>query len=430
MHTYVHIPEVFFHYIWKHKLLINEIFTRDGERITILYNGIYNTDSGPDFLCARIKIGSTVWAGNVEIHVRASDWYRHNHHKDAAYNNVILHVVAEDDMPVRDQSGRKLPTLCIADAYDRNLLERYRSISQNMLWIPCQELINSINKIHVTGRLQAEAIQRLYNKSAAIRQELVLLKNDWEECCYRVISRQFGAKVNVPAFEMLTKTLPVKILMKEQGELERTEALLFGQSGLLNMRIRGKYPHMLKKEHAFLAGKYRLSPMPGYLWKFMRMRPAAFPTIRIAYLAALYSQHQSIFQEVIERDSIKEITSLFKVKASPYWDNHFIFDRISSKKTKTFGTQSIHLLLINAIIPLIHLYGQEMNKPELCDRAVAFLEALPPENNAIIRRWSTLGIEAANSLESQGLIQLKRARCDHKKCLECSIGHKILQMHS
>jgi len=430
MHTYVNIPEVFFHYIWKHKLLINRICTRGGEKISILYNGIHNTDSGPDFLCARIKIGSTVWAGNVEIHVRASDWYRHKHHKDAAYNNVILHVVAEDDMPVRDKSGRKLPTLCIADAYDKDLLERYRSISRNMLWVPCQEMINSIDKIHVTGRLNAEAIQRLYNKAAAIKEELNLLKNDWEECCYRVISRQFGAKVNVSAFEMLTRTLPAKVLIKEHGELLHTEALLFGQSGLLNMRIRGRYPHALKKEHAFLAAKYRLSPMPGYLWKFMRIRPAAFPTIRIAHLAALYSRHQSIFQEVIERDSIARISRLFKVSASSYWDKHFIFDRISRKKVKTLGTQSIRLLLINAIIPLIHLYGQEMNKSELCDRAISFLEALPPENNAIIRKWSSLGIEASNSLESQGLLQLKHERCDHKKCLECSIGHKILQRHN
>jgi hypothetical protein len=430
MHTYVNIPEVFFHYIWRHKLLKNELRTGEGEKIEILYNGIHNNDSGPDFLCARIRIGKTVWAGNVEIHVRASDWYRHKHHKDAAYNSVILHVVGEDDMPVRDSSGRKLPSLCLSDAYDKNLLHRYRDISQNMLWVPCQELIKGVDKIHITGRINAEAIQRLYNKSDAIRQELALLQNDWEECCYRFISRQFGAKVNVPAFEMLSKTLTVRILMKERGELVRTEALLFGQSGLLKMRIRGRYPHELKKEHAFLAAKHNLSPMPGYLWKFMRMRPAAFPTIRIAYLAALYSQHQSLFQEIIERDSLERISSLFKVCASTYWDDHFVFDRRSRKQTKTLGIHSIRILLINAIIPLIHLYGQEMNKPGLCDRAVAFLEGLPPENNAIVRRWSTLGIKPLNSLESQGLIQLKHQMCDRRMCLECSIGHKILQISS
>ena len=401
--------------------------TNEGEDVSILHCGIYNTDAGPDFLCARVKIGSTVWAGNVEIHVRSSDWYKHNHHKDEAYNNLILHVVAEDDRPVRDQSGRMLQTLCISDSFDPTLLERYREISQNLLWIPCQNLIKKVDRIHVTGRINAEAVQRLFQKASAIKHELELLKNDWEECCYRIISRQFGARANTAAFEMLSKSLSVKTLMKHHQDLHATESLLFGQSGLLNMRIRGRYPHTLKKEHAYLTGKYGLSPMPGYLWKFMRMRPAAFPTLRIAQLAALYSRHQSILQEIIERDNIGAIIDLFNLTASSYWDRHFIFDRISKKTRKRFGKQSIRLMLINAIIPLIHLYGQELNKTVLCDRAISFLESLPPEDNAIIRRWSAIGIKPENSLESQGLIQLKQALCGNRKCLECSIGHKVLQ---
>lgn len=427
MLTYVNIPEAFFHHIWRHKLLKNGLKTIHGEPISILHTGNYNTDSGPDFLCAKIRIGNTLWVGNVEIHVNASDWYKHSHHKDGAYGNVILHVVARHDKPVKDLSGRELQTLCVSDKYDQRLLLRYKEISQNLLWVPCQKMIHDVALIHITSMINAEAVRRLHDKSELIKEELILLKMDWEECCYRIISRQFGAKVNTSSFEMLTRTLPVKVLMKHQGDLFRIEALLFGQSGLLNMRVRGRYPQSLKKEHAFLAGKYGLKPMPGYLWKFMRIRPAAFPGLRIAQLAALYSKHQSIFQQIIERKEIISLSELFSLSSSEYWDTHFIFDRISKKSKKKFGKQSMHLLLINAIIPMIHLYGQEMNKPELCVRALSFMESLPAENNALIRRWDSMGIKAANSLESQGLLQLKKNLCDLKRCLDCSIGHQILK---
>ena len=226
---------------------------------------------------------------------------------------------------------------------------------------------------------------------------------------------------------MLSKTLPVKVLMKYHGDLFRLESLLWGQSGLLNNRRNGKYPHSLKMEHSFLAGKHGLAPMPGYLWKFMRMRPAAFPSLRIAQLAALYHKKQSIFQEIIERESIHSLFELFDLKASAYWDSHYIINKKSKVSAKKFGRQSIQLLLINAVIPLIHLYGQEMNKPVLCKRALSFLEMLPPEKNAIIKKWSSIGVQATNSLETQGLLQLKKQACDNKLCLECSIGHQLLK---
>ncbi len=427
MDTYVHIPEAFFHHIWRHKLLKNEIKSIHGDTISVIRPGNYNTDSGPDFLCAKIRIDDTLWVGNVEIHVRASDWYKHRHHKDDAYNSVILHVVAEYDMPVVNRLGREIKTLCLSKAYDRNLLIRYKEITQNLLWVPCEKLIHGVPSIHATSMINASAVQRIHQRAEKIKEELSQLKMDWELCCYRIISRQFGARVNTASFEMLTRSLPVKVLMKHQGDLFRIESLLFGQSGLLNMGVRGRYPRSLKKEHAYLAGKYGLKAMPGYLWKFMRMRPAAFPSLRIAQLAALYTRHQSIFQQILERKDIESMSLMFSLTASEYWDTHFIFDRISKKSKKRFGKQSIQLILLNAIIPLIHLYGQEMNKPELCERALSFLESLPPENNAVIRKWESSGIKAHNGLESQGLLQLKKNMCDHKRCLECSIGHQILK---
>ncbi|MCK4569745.1 MAG: DUF2851 family protein, partial [Bacteroidales bacterium] len=357
MSTYKHIPESFFHYLWKYQMLSPNIQTIEGEQVSIIHPGIHNNDSGPDFLYGRIRIGNTLWAGNVEIHVRASDWYRHQHNLDEAYNSVILHVVAENDRIVTDTRGRKMPTICIAGSFNDKLLKRYKEISHNLLWVPCQNLISRVDPIHVTSRINALAVQRIYEKSEAIKSELAYLNTDWETCCFRLISRQFGAKINTGSFEMLAKTLPVRVLMKYHHDLFQLEALLFGQSGLLNTRLYGSYPRNLKKEHAYLAGKHGLTPMPGYLWKFMRLRPAAFPSLRIAQLAGLYHEHQSVFQQIIEREKIDSLYRLFDHKASEYWDNHYIFDRKSKSCQKGFGRQSIQLLLINAIIPLIHLYG-------------------------------------------------------------------------
>jgi hypothetical protein len=250
---------------------------------------------------------------------------------------------------------------------------------------------------------------------------------DWEECCFRLIVRQFGARINVDPFEMLAKTISVRTLMKYHRRLFQIEALLFGQSGLLNTRLLESYPLALKKEYAYLSHKHRIKHMPGYLWNFLRLRPASFPTIRIAHLARIYEQHQAVFQEILEKKDIHSLISFFDVEASEYWDSHYLFGKKGKTKKKKFGKQGIQLLLINAIIPLIHFYGMELGKQELCDRAITFLEALPPENNAVIRRWRSAGIEAANSLETQGLIQLRNTRCEHKLCLDCNIAYQILK---
>ena len=425
------IPEVFLHYLWKHRLFTGRLKSVHGDQIHIIHPGQHNRDAGPDFLYARIRIGNTTWAGNVEIHLKSSDWYKHHHDSDKSYNSVILHVVMEHDKAVKNTAGDDLHTLCISDAFDSKLLLNYEDIMHNLLWVPCQNQIGSLASVHLAARIDAEAIQRLFNKAEKIRNELLQLNMDWEECCYRQISRQFGARVNTSNFEMLCKTLPVRILKKHQNDLFHIESLLFGQSGLLNtIRIYGSYPYSLKKEHAYLAGKYALVPMPGYLWKFMRMRPAGFPSLRIAQLAALYHKRQSVFQEIIECENILSLFKLFDLTASKYWDDHYIFNKKSKLSKKTFGKLSIQLLLINAVIPLIHLYGKEMNKPFLCERARQYLLNLPPENNAIIRRWSSIGVQANNAMESQGLLQLKKHACDKKRCLECSIGHQLLKSSS
>lgn len=422
-----HIPETFYHFLWKHRLLSPELETMEGEKLSILEAGHHNTDAGPDFLCAKVRIGDTLWAGNVEIHVQSSDWNKHKHQKDQAYGNVILHVVAQFDKAVNDIHGRELQVLCVNGYYDESLLLRYKEISHNLLWIPCMKLIPHVDKIEITSRINALAVERLEEKSKIIREQLLACQMDWEECCYRLIAKHFGAKINTDAFEMLAKTLPVKVLMKYHKKLFQLEALLFGQSGLLYTGLRTSYPRTLRKEYTYLSSKHRLAPMPGYLWNFLRLRPASFPTLRIAQLARMYEQHQAVLQELLEIEDPKSLINFFHLQASEYWDTHYLFDRKSKVKKKKFGMQSIQLLLINAIIPLMFLYGKEMNKEELCARAIYLLESLPPENNAIIRRWKACGVAAANALESQGLIQLRNTRCKHKLCLECNIGYRILR---
>lgn len=422
-----HIPEAFFHFLWKNRKLKPGICTTNGEPVQILDPGLHNHDAGPDFLCARIRIGKTLWAGNVEIHVRASDWYRHHHQKDPNYSKLILHVVAIDDRRVYDHNGNPIQSLCIEGAYSSELLDRYQEIIQNLLWVPCMRLIGKLPSVHITGMIHRMAIERLSEKASLIMKELESMQMDWDEICYRILGKQFGGKINAVHFDMLCKSLPVRVLMKYHGELFQTEALIFGQSGLLNTRLYGPYPKRLKKEYAFLAAKHGLSPMPGYLWKFLRLRPAAFPTLRIAQMAGLYAEHQRLFSKIAETDTIDEMQKIFDTEASVYWDSHYLFGRKGKNRKKRFGRQSIQLLLINAIIPLLHLYGENMGKEELCHRAISFLEQLPAEKNAVVRRWAEAGVKPVNALESQGLLQLKKAFCDEKRCLECKVGLQIIK---
>jgi len=408
-------------------MLNTVLCTQNDEHIDILHPGTHNTDAGPDFLYARIRIGGTVWAGNIEIHVKSSDWFRHGHEKDPAYNNVILHVVGENDRVAIDATGRKLPSLSITGKFNSDIFHRFHEIHHNLLWIPCMKLIRDTDKILIINTIHAHAVDRLRAKADGIRQDLIECNMDWEECCYRIIAKQFGARVNTSQFEMLAKSLSVRLLMRYYKDLNSLEALLFGQSGMLISRTSDTYSRALKKEYKYLSQKHDLSHMPGYLWKFLRLRPAGFPTIRISQLASLYEQNQSLLQEILEQKDIPSLVSLFQVSSSAYWNDHYVFGKKSKNIEKKFGDQGIRLLLINAIIPMLHLYGDYMHKPELCDRAIAFLEDLPPENNAVIRRWESLGVQAVNAMETQGLLQLKKTDCNNKQCLECSIGHSVLK---
>ncbi len=421
------LPEAFYHFLWKYRLLDPRLRTEQGEPVIILHTGLHNTDAGPDFLMARVRIGSTLWVGNIEIHTRASDWYRHRHNLDEAYNNVVLHVVAIADSDCTTRSGRLLPALCIEGSYQESYAGRYLALAGNLNWVPCENMLDQVGSIHKLSCIQSCAGERLERKAGEVKLILQSCGNDWDECCYRLIAKQFGAKVNVSNFEMLTAALPSRILMKYHGDVFSLEALLFGQSGLLGQRLTEAYPRKLKNEYCYLAAKHKLTPMPGYLWNFLRLRPANFPTLRIAQLASLYGSHQRIFMSIIESSGITSLQELFRVCGSDYWDRHFMFNKKSGLSKKCMGREGIHSMLVNAVIPMLFHYGEAMGKPAYCKRALAFLEELVPERNAIITRWKHTGLIPANSLETQGLLELKSAYCDQRRCLDCRIGLQILK---
>ena len=420
------MKEEFLHFIWVNKLFqADSLWTDDGEPIRILNQGRHNAHSGPDFFDARIRIGKTLWAGNIEIHLKASDWNRHGHQNDPSYRNTILHVVAVSDMQVCNDLGSKIPALVIRwpDWITRN----YEILERSQDWIACAAFLYQVDPFRIKFFLNGIVIERLTLKIEAIRKVLSETKEDWGETFYCMLARSFGLRENALPFEMLARSLPQSVLAHHHDSLFQLEALLFGQSGLLGEELFGDdYYLELRKEYRFLAMKYGLKPIEGHLWKFMRMHPGNFPTIRIAQFAALIYRSRGLFTAVIEASNLEELKQLFTLVASDYWNNHYSFNKSSVNRKKVFGDQIFNLIVINVVVPFYFLFGDNQNKLILKDRALEILEQLPAENNRLIDRWAEAGISAGNALESQALLQLQRNYCEPKRCLDCTIGHKII----
>ena len=422
------MPEEFLHYIWEQKLFETQnLATSNGQTLEIINVGKRNSDSGPDFFNAKIKIDGTVWVGNIEIHKKSSDWLLHNHQNDKAYNNVILHVVEENDKTICRSSGEEIQVLEIT--YPEHLQTNYQKLLDAQTWIACEEQFHKIDPVILQLGFNRLMIERLENKTGEIMQRLEQNQNNWNETFYQMLARMFGFKVNNLPFELLAKSLPIQILSKHKNTPFQLEALLFGNSGLLNQQLLGDdYYLKLREEFSFLYKKYNLSPIEGHLWKFMRLRPVNFPTIRISQLAALIHHSQSLFSKIIEIDTLEKLKDLFDVQASEYWNSHYNFNKASSKASiKRLGDGAIHILIINVIIPFLFVYGETQNKPHLKNRALEFLEKLPAEKNSITQKWQELGIESRSAFESQALIQLKNMHCEKKNCLNCQIGVKLVK---
>jgi hypothetical protein len=424
------MKEEFLHYLWKYSLYdCDRLLDNEMNKIIVLNPGQYNRDSGPDFFNARISIAGTIWAGNIEIHTKSSHFDIHGHQNDPAFNNVILHVVAENDKRVFNKLGEEILTTEIS--FDLSLLEKYNELVNNPYIIACQDNIKRIDYILVRHWLNSLVIERFQDKTESILKIFSGTGNDWEETFYRLLSRYFGFRVNTEPFERLATSLPFRIIRKHTDNIFQIEALLFGTSGLLDEglfkeALTDEYYRSLIKEYTILSAKYSLHPLHGWLWKFSRLRPSNFPTIRLSQLAVMLSTTGGLFSKVIEAKDINEIKSLLEVSASSYWNEHFVFGKKSRSCIKNTGSQAADILLINAIIPLIFVYGQSRDCIEISERALSFLEDIAPEENKIISEWHEAGIRPESAFYSQALIQLRNEYCKKRKCLDCRIGDKII----
>lgn len=422
------VSEEFLHYIWEYKLFTaTELKTTKGANLEIIQTGKRNTDSGPDFFNARVKIEDTIWVGNIEIHKKASDWLNHNHQNDKAYDNVILHVVEIDDQSIVRTNDEEIPVLILK--YPEYLQTNYQNLLESKTWIACENDFHKIDPIVLQLGFNRLMIERLENKTEEILVRLEQNNNNWNETFYQMLARMFGFKVNALPFEMLAKSLSLQVLAKHKNNLFQLEALFFGNSGLLNEQLIGDdYFVKLRDEYSFLYKKYQLKGIETHLWKFMRLRPVNFPTLRISQMAALVYHSHGLFSKIMEIEKLDSLQNIFRVKASEYWNNHYRFNKISKQNIeKEFGENSANTLIINVVIPFLFVYGEKQNKPILKNRALEFLEHLPPEKNSKITKWENLGIKSRSAFETQSLLQLKNNYCDRKKCLNCQIGVKLVK---
>lgn len=423
------MKESFIQFIWRYRRIEqHQLWSTQREAIQIIDFGQYNTNAGPDFLQAKIKIGDTLWAGQVEMHVKASDWYQHQHDRDPAYQNVILHVVWEADMEIKRANGQLIPCLELKPITTPELYQRYLKLARHPGRIPCQDSIREVPDIKVKLWLDRLLVERLDQKTTYWEKVLQEQKNDWEQVFFQALSQSMGLPVNKEAMEALAIRTPLRLLQKHRDQIFQLEALLFGQAGLLEEPdFKDEYPQKLAREYQFLRKKYQLRPLSALEWKFSRMRPSNFPTLRIAQLALLVHQSNYLFSKIMALQSVDEAYHALEAKTSFYWKNHYRFDQISQqRREKKLGRSTIDLMLINTIIPFIFLYGKKMALPNYTERALHLLEQIKAENNHLLRDWAERGIKAENACQSQGLIHLYKHYCQHKRCLDCAIGNAII----
>jgi hypothetical protein len=426
------MKEEFLHYLWKYSLYDpDKLIDNEGNKIIVINPGEYNRDSGPDFFNARLYIAGTEWAGNVEIHTLSSHFDNHGHNQDPSFDNVILHVVAENDKKVFNSKGEEVLTSEIT--FNPLLFEKYTDLINNPFVIACQPGIGSLDSFFIRHWLSTLVVERLEEKSEQILKIFSETGNDWEETFYRILTRYFGFRVNTEPFEMLASSLPFRIIRKHADNRFQVEALLFGTAGLLDEglfkeALNDDFYVDLIREYRILSAKYSLRQLHGWIWKFARLRPANFPTIRLSQLAAMLAVTGGMFSKILECSDIKQLTGVFEVTASEYWDDHFVFGKKCRSYAKTIGSQAADILLINAVIPAIFVYGRYRDSVEICEKAVSFLEKIDPEVNSIIEEWQSAGLTSESAFYTQALIHLRNNYCRKRKCLDCRIGAKLISL--
>jgi hypothetical protein len=420
--------EAFLHYLWQFQQFDkSSLQTISGEKISVFKTGILNTDAGPDFANARLQINEIEWVGNVEIHIKSSDWQLHKHQNNEAYNNVILHVVWENDQAITRQDGSLIPTIELKSITDIQLLDKYKHLIDNQAVIPCKEQFLEVSNLSKFAILDKVLAIRLQQKAQIVEQIFEQNKGDWEETAYQLLARNFGFKLNSETFLRLAQNLPLKVLQKHRDNLTQIEAMFFGQAGLIEKA--DDYSEKLSQEYDFFAAKFSLksSQLSSHEWKFLRTRPANFPTIRIAQLARLITQQQSFFSLFTQTNLIEDLRNALKIEQSHYWQEHYNFGKNASKKLVGLGKESINNILINTVIPLLACYSEKTDNQELMTRCVNFLEALPAEENHITEMWEGLGLTIKTAFDSQASIELYNNYCTQKRCLQCNVGIEILK---
>lgn len=393
----------------------------EGESLTILFPGSLNKNQGPDFTSAKIRIGETVFAGNVELHLKTSDWLKHGHENDANYKNIILHVVFEHDVEVNN-----IPVLELSSRISTLLLNRYASFMQNASSIPCATGITGVKDLVWESWKERLLVERLSRKAEHVLQLFEASNRHWEETLWWMLARAFGSKINGDAFEAMARSVPVNLLAKHKGSIHQIEALLFGQAGLLGEEFQEEFPKMLQREYAFLKKKYGLQTLTVPVL-FLRMRPGSFPTVRLAQLAMLVFQSSHLFSCILEAKNLSEIQKIFAVTANDFWHYHYTFRHSSSFKKKTLGVDAANGLMINTVVPVLFAYGLYHNSENHKDKAMRWLEELPAEWNGVTKEFSSMGIANNSAYDSQSLLELKNEYCTERRCLDCSVGNYLLR---
>ena len=428
--------EQLLHYTWKHKLYpLKELTTSDGQRVEIVDPGLHNRNAGPDFFNAKIRIGSTMWVGNVEIHDKSSDWYQHGHDKDSRYDNVVLHVAAELDTEVMKSNGEYVPQLQLSVPDD--VLTHYDELQKTDEYPPCYKVIPHLSALIIHSWMAALQTERLEQKTEAIRKRAELCNGSWEDAYFVTLARNYGFGINGEVFEQWAYNIPLNAVAHHRDDLFQIEAIFMGQAGLLELdsipeyyqkdALNDGYFAKLRNEYQYLAHKFSMKPIDFKLWRFLRLRPQNFPHIRISQLANLYYQQKAGLSQLIECETLDELKQVLKSQVTPYWETHYAFGSTSTKSEKHLSYGSINLLMINTAIPMLFAYGRHTTKEVLCDRAFDFLEQLKAENNHIIRMWQQVGLPVKSAGDSQALIQLKKEYCDKKDCLRCRFGYEYLR---
>jgi len=422
------IKEEFINYLWQQQLFNRKnLQTETGEEVEVIHPGSLNTHSGPDFFNAQIRIKDLLWVGNVEVHIRSSDWYRHQHQHDPAYSKLILHLVWVHDQEVFLKKGDLLPVIELKGRVRRELLQDYKKLSSAKSWLACELQLPHVDFIYVRQMLDRVAVERFEAKAKRVKDLLSIHRNNWNEVLYQMLAKSFGSKVNSLPFELLAVSIPLNLVRRYLDQPLKLYALFYGQAGFLSGKSMDTYQSLLKQEYGYLRILYKLSPMEKSLWKFLRMRPSSFPTIRISQFIELLIQNEKLFSAILSTSNSDQLIKLFQIRANEYWSTHFHFGKKFRKNALgALGSSTIESILINAVIPVLFSWMKNRGLKNPAS-ILEMLHQMKAERNHISKEWLCKGLIIRSSFDSQASLQLRYNYCELKKCLNCTIGNAILK---